>query len=324
MGSLSLFCFKEVAEMKKMWRLIGALIVLLSACSEVPAPTFTSVHPSSTPNLVATDTPVISTSTLTATLAPTPIAQAGGDERPFAVVIARMSPGPFRLLGGTKDGEWLSPEIVAPSISDDETYQIFGMGGPDGSAKGKQPVFEEFCRSYRVETDSYPLSGPAVGVTGGIDVTPRQAQEIPSETATYVDAVTDWLIKKGFSDPVVTISQILRVDIEGDGTDEVLISASHFVEPTGHDVEFGDYSLVLLRKVVGDSVETIPILADYYYQEYPLQFPLTYAFTFPADLDDDGVLEILVGVERWEGSGIIGFEFDGANAIPIFESLCGL
>ena len=47
--------------------------------------------------------------------------------------------------------------------------------------------------------------------------------------------------------------------------------------------------------------------------------------TFPADLDDDGVLEILVGVERWEGSGIIVFEIDGTTVRRlIFEGLCGL
>ena len=113
------------------------------------------------------------------------------------------------------------------------------------------------------------------------------------------------------------------MDIEGDGTDEVLISASHFVESTGHDVEFGDYSLVLMRKVVGDSVETIPLVADYYY-EVAMQFPLTYTLTFLADLNNDGVLEVLVGVQRWEGSGIIVFEIDGTTAYPVFDVLCGL
>jgi len=304
--------------MRKRW-LFAVLIMLITACSGGTLPTMTSMPEpvSPTPVVATTSAPVV----LTSTVAPT--VEAGTDERPFSVIIARLVPGPFRLLGGTKEGEWLGPEVVAPLMADDETYQIFGMDGPGGSAKGKPPVFEEFCRSYRVETDSYPLGGPAVGVTGNIDVTPRLAQEIPLDTAIYVDVLRDWLVGKGFPEPVVEISQILRVDIEGDGTDEVLISASHFVEPTGHDVEFGDYSLLLLRKVVGGSVETIPIVADYYY-DAAMQFPLTYALTFPADLDDDGVLEILVGVERWEGSGIIGFEFDGANAIPIFEFLCGL
>jgi hypothetical protein len=167
------------------------------------------------------------------------------------------------------------------------------------------------------------LDDLSVGVTGNWDVTPRLVEEHPTDTPVYVGAIKNWLIDKGFPEPVVEISQILRMDIEGDGTDEVLISASHFVEPTGHDVEFGDYSLVLMRKVVGDSVETIPIVADYYY-EVATQFPLTYAMTFPADLNNDGILEILVGVERREGSGIIAFEVVGTTVSPVFEALCGL
>ena len=55
-----------------------------------------------------------------------------------------------------------------------------------------------------------------------------------------------------------------------------------------------------------------------------MQFPLTYTLTFPADLNNDGVLEVLVGVQRWEGSGIIAFEIDGTTASPVFEVLCGL
>lgn len=164
----------------------------------------------------------------------------------------------------------------------------------------------------------------SVGVTGNWNVTPRLAEEFPTDTPVYVDALTNWLTEKGFPEPVVEISQILRFDLEGDGTDEVLISASHFVEPTGHDVEFGDYSLVLMRKVVGDSVETVPIIADYYYQNVGLQFPLTYSMALPADLDNDGVLEVLVGVERWEGSGVIAFEIDGTTVRPVYEALCGL
>jgi hypothetical protein len=311
--------------MKKSW-LLSVLVVLMLSCSTLTSPVTTPTPETVSPTLSieATNTPLMSTPTMTASVGPFSTEQAGTDERPFDIVIARMAPGPFFLLGGTKNGEWLSPEIVAPYVLEDETYQIYRMDGPGGVAKGKQPVFEEFCRMYRVETDSYPLSGPAVGVTGSWDVVPRVAEEFPTDTPTYVDELTNWLKKKGFSEPVTEISQILRVDIEGDGTDEVLISASHFVDPTGHGVEYGDYSLVLMRKVVGDSVETVPVLANYYYQEYPLQFPLIYAMTFPADLDDDGVLEILVGVERWEGLGIIVFEIDGTTVVPIFEGLCGL
>ncbi len=120
----------------------------------------------------------------------------------------------------------------------------------------------------------------------------------------------------------MAINQILRVDIEGDGTEEVLISASHFVETTGHSVAPGDYSVILMRKVVGNSVETIPLLADYYYEQVENQFPLTYAAIFLADLNGDNHLEVLIGVERWEGNGVIVFTVEGKNVQMDFNTFC--
>ena len=300
--------------MKKYW-LLGVLVILMPACnaltSPLTAPTPDIVFP--TFSAEATSTPAI--------MAPT-IAQGQSDVQPFSAVIARMAPGPFFLLGGTENGEWLSPETILPHVSN-EIYQIYSLDGLAGSANGEKPVLNEICQLYRVDIGLVPQDDLSVGITGNWDVTPRLVEEFPTDTPAYVDELTNWLIDKGFPEPAVEISQILRVDIEGDGTDEVLVSASHFVEPTGHDVEFGDYSLVLMRKVVGDSVMTIPIIADYYY-EVAMQFPLTYAMTLPADLNNDGVLEVLVGVERWEGLGIIAFEIDGTTVHPIFEALCGV
>jgi hypothetical protein len=234
-----------------------------------------------------------------------------------------MAAGPFYLLGGTQDGKWLSPDAVVPDLAEDD-YQVFSMNGSIGSARGTEPVYEEYCKSYRIDMDSDPKDDRAVGITGNWNVTPYLAQEIPTDNSTYIDELTNRLMEQGFLDPVVNISQILRVDLEGDGTDEVLISASHFVEPTGHSVEPGDYSLVIMRKVVGDSVETIPILEDYYHQEVVTQFPLTYTGAFTADLNGDGILEIVIGVERWESSGMMIFEFDGTTVHRVFKMLCGV
>ena len=185
-----------------------------------------------------------------------------------------MAPISFYLLGGTENGEWLHPETVVPHLSDDEVYQLYGVDGPTGSAKGMKPMRDNICPVYWVTTGSDFQGGLEVGVTGTWDVTPRVAQEIPTDHATYVEALENWLMGQNIPEPVVEISQILRVDIEGDGTEEVLISASHFVETTGHSVEYGDYSLVVMRKVVGNSVVTVPIVADYYYQEVEANSPI--------------------------------------------------
>jgi len=311
--------------MKKNW-LLAIVVVLLMSCngliSPTMAPTMEAISP--TTSLPTTSTPVVVTPTVRATADPSPITQEQADTQQFSAIIARVAPISFYLLGGTENGEWLPPETVLPHSSDEEVYQLYSIGGPGGSAKGLKPMRDNICPVFWITTDSDFQGGLEVGVTGAWDVTPRLAQKIPTDHATYVQAVKDWLVGQNILEPAVEISQILRVDLEGDGTEEVLISASHFVEPTGHSVEYGDYSLVVMRKVVGNSVVTIPVVADYYYQEFEVQFPYTYAAIFPADLNNDGVLEILVGVERWEGSGVIVYEVNGTNVGKVFEVICGL
>jgi len=301
--------------MKKYW-LLGILVILMLACNAL-----TSSLTTPTPAIVF---PTFSTESTSTPLVVTPTIIAGHTEiEAFSAIIAGTPPGPFFLLGGTGNGEWLAPDTILPHMSQ-ESYQIYDSDGLSGLANGETPVFDQICQLNQVDTDFGLLSELSVGVTGDWDVTPRLVQEISPYNATYIEALRTWLVDQNFSNPWVEISQILRVDLEGDGTDEVLISASHFSEPTGHNVRSGDYSLVLMRKIVGTSVATVPLVADYYYQVVENQFPLTYATTFPADLNNDGVLEVMVGVERWEGSGVMVYEINGTTISTVFEALCGL
>ncbi len=311
--------------MSKNWCLC-ILIVLLTSCNSAPAQTPSPApenFPSATAMVVEDVLPTVTQAASPIPEAATVIPATEGKFQPSAI-LARMYPGSFLLLGGTENGEWLSAEMVAPSLLDGEIYNTYDMNGPVGSTKGKAPQQNFLCETYYVETDSYPMGGQEIGVTGNWDVIPRLAQEIPADQEAYVEIVKNWLIGQNIPEPVVAINHVLRVDIEGDGTEEVLISASHFVEPTGHSVVPGDYSLVLMRKVVGNSVETIPLLADYYYEQVEIQFPLTYTSIFLADLNGDNHLEVLVGVERWEGNGVIVFSVDETNVQTEFNIFCGL
>lgn len=304
-------------------RLLNLLVLLMTSCASVSSPLVTPTSEVSGSSQLATSTPEIpvTASQTSLPVAPPPTTQA--TDRPFSAILARMYPGSFLLLGGMENDEWLIPETAASHLSDGEMYQTFSALGSTGSAKGSTPEYDRFCNGYWVETDSYPFAGQSVAVTGNWNVTPRIAQELPTDHATYIEVVRSWLIEQNFLEPVVKIDQILRVDIEGDGTEEVLISASHFVEPTGHNVELGDYSLVLMRKVAGNSAVTVPVIGDYYYQPVENQFPLTYGTLFVADLNGDGALEILVGIERWEGSGLAAYEVDGMNTKMITKVFCG-
>ncbi len=57
---------------------------------------------------------------------------------------------------------------------------------------------------------------------------PRKPQIIDPSQQVYVDAVRDFLKTKGIDQPKVKIDNILRVDLDGDGEEEVLISATNY------------------------------------------------------------------------------------------------
>jgi len=169
--------------MKKFW-LLGIPVILMLACNALTVPGMGSTPATELPS------PVIPTPT---TVVAGLTEQASLNDQPVFAIIARMAAGPFYLLGGIQSGEWLSPDAVVPDLAEDD-YRVFSMNGSIGLVTGKEPVYEEFCQSYRIDMDSNPKEDRAVGITGNWNVTPHLAQEIQTDNPTYIEELTNRLI----------------------------------------------------------------------------------------------------------------------------------
>ena len=67
------------------------------------------------------------------------------------------------------------------------------------------------------------------------------------------------------------IENILRVDLDGDGEDEVLISATNYFDKKNRvpmRSPAGSYSMVLLRRVVAGKVETQLVEGEFHPKAY--------------------------------------------------------
>ena len=228
----------------------------------------------------------------------------------------------FLLLGGfSQDRGWISAENVVAYANNEAEYDFFS---PRGSIKLRGSTLElsPTCRHYFMRS-SVALPEPMVGVASGWVTGKRETKDLSTTDPSYIQAVTEWFQSRDASPGEIHITRILQTDLEGDGVHEVLLSASYFKDSSGHMTETGDYSVVLMRKVVGNDVVTVPLISEYYVSGAPeVSYPRTYILAEAIDLNRDGILELVVDISRWEGGGAIVYRVDGQNVREVLRAFC--
>ena len=229
----------------------------------------------------------------------------------------------FLLLGGVSRDAWLAPDESVARFSSEVTYSLNTMTQESKYFLwGKAPEFSQTCKVYTVGTDAGLDEAGFVAVVDGWAVTKRDVGELSADDEFYQQAVLDWLKAEGVDEPQLGTLQIFRVDIEGDGSDEIFVSATH-LDDSQHTTKAGDYSIVLMRKVVGNEVVTQLILGDVYDSKEPeITYPRTYSLVNFIDLNQDGVLEVVVSFLKWEGFGASVYQIDGQDMKQVLNAGC--
>ena len=215
------------------------------------------------------------------------------------------------LFGATADGKWMKAEQAAKALKAETTYRIYGLTQSFGVATGDEPK---------------PEKG-AIALAAPWNALPRKAQLMDPTQKVYADAVRDFLKTKRIEQPKVKIESIVRVDLDGDGEEEVLISATnYFQKDEGAPMRSpaGSYSMVLLRRVVTGKVQTQLVEGEFYPKATGYNAPNAYKVIAVLDVDGDGKLEVVVASQYYEGAATTIYRCDPKKVKELLSVACGV
>jgi hypothetical protein len=233
------------------------------------------------------------------------------------------------LLGGVVKGKWMEDAAIAPLLNGGERYRLYTLKGLAGEVVGTKPKEGETPCNGAQEVKLSPDASEGFAVKGAWNAMPRVPQILSVNDPVYRQVVGSVLRKHGLARSKVNITQVLKVDLDGDGVDEVLISASYLAGglnrsdgPMAVRVKRGDYSFVVLRKVVGGKVRDIELSGEYYPRKSAAT-AIQYAVNGILDLNGDGKMEVVLSVDYYEGSSSTVFRIQGTRVDNVFGCGCG-
>ncbi|MCE9609638.1 MAG: hypothetical protein K8R23_05465 [Chthoniobacter sp.] len=250
-----------------------------------------------------------------------------------AAVIARADIHPIvsaqdgLLFGSAGGGQWVSHEKAKGAIKGGETYRLYSLTAALGTAKGGKPeTAGEPCPDMIAIALKPKPAAAVIALAADWNALPRVPRKTDTSQPVYQKAVAEFLTARGFSKPKVRIKQILRIDLDGDGEEEVLISATNYFTkddevPTGTTA--GSYSCVLLRRMVAGKVETHLLEGEFYPTAKQSSAPSRYEVAAVLDLDGDGKMEVIVESNYYEGGAATIYRCTGKKPTQLLSVGCG-
>jgi len=230
------------------------------------------------------------------------------------------------LLGGVENGKWLDAKTTFAKLNGNQSYSLYGISGRTGELTATIEAPDAPCEEfYFAKTGLEDQKGIAIGKGIGWNPVPRTLRAINLNDKTYLNIVSGILRSKGLTTAKAKLEQAVKVDLDGDGTDEVVLTASSYGGKIEPSAKAGDYSFLLVRKIVAGKVKNIMVAEEYVKKNVEFGAPSRFEISAIADLNGDGKMEIVQYGEYYEGSGAGVYVItDRAVEIKMLETGCGV
>jgi hypothetical protein len=208
-----------------------------------------------------------------------------------------------QLYGASREGRWVAAEEVAQTAVEGAELVHYGKDGTRGAtAVLRSAATAETCSNPTYRPGA-PSAGAGTYLAADWDAAPRRATPLSADNPTYRAALSEWLLAQGIGDADPTLAQLVRVDLDGDGQDEILLAAERR-RGSITSTRAGDYSVLLLRRLQGERVVTTVLQANLYAEDCIAECaPTSFRLFSTLDLDGDGRLELIITTEDYEARG---------------------
>ena len=199
----------------------------------------------------------------------------------------------------------------------------------DGLVLGEQ---QEYCVGFEtgpvidlpvvVPDTPASLGYDTVAVSADWPLQPRPVRQVGVEVEEYATVGAGFFPSIPDAASTGDVLQVVRVDLDGDSVEEVLVAFENITADFG---AAGDFSGVYARYPSADGTVVDELLVSHI-SEVPDGFPTIGRFTIAAvaDLNGDAVMEVIFRDMFWESGGMGVFALQDGRLVRVAGNGCGL
>ena len=237
------------------------------------------------------------------------------------------------LLGKWDGKNWINAEKTFDKLTGKEKYVTYEKRGlnPSTGHVGKRIEEEDralWTQMIQIDGDSERGDGfDGLALIRAVNF--GKFEELGTKSKVYIDYIAGLLAENGLKGENIIINQIVRTDLDNDGIDEVIISASNIsngLDPDEYNsIKKGQYSMLVMRKLVNGEIKTVYLCKDIEMKkkDKDRQFNellLTYEVLEIADFNFDDKHELIVDGYYYEGMDLSVFEINGTNFSIVLQN----
>lgn len=239
------------------------------------------------------------------------------------------------LIGGTVDGVWKTPDEMASYLDTPLVYKLYTTEKLIGEFDGSVPKQQEgYTVWYEVDlkekgtgkTPEFSKQEPqkydeffsrVIGLPAVWNPMIRPAAIHINESDTYTKMVREYLLNEGLDISSPVIRQVIKADLDGDGTQETLINAGNIDFPVEPVFSRDSYAVIFIEKIIAGKPVYIPVQQSIYIQDISPDdsIPCASYISSVMDVNGDEYLDIIVENKFYEGESTEIYEWADSNEI---------